>query len=50
MTLYLIDKTIDLGSYFVDGEMTDGHNVFIVKIDDLDIKRAIDVKSYSKNN
>lgn len=30
--------------------MTDGRNVFIEKIEDLDIKRAVDVKSYSQNN
>ena len=50
VTLYLIDKIIDLGDYFKEGEMTDGRNVFIEKIEDLDIKRAVDVKSYSQNN
>ena len=49
VTLYLIDRIIDLGSYFVDEVMSDSANLFIELIKKSDLKRKIEIKSFSNN-
>lgn len=51
VTLYFIDRLIELGSYFTDDQMSDddGKNPIAVRIEQSELKKIINKKTYAAN-